>query len=200
MHRPGSQLSGASRKSLNRGRFSRAFTLIELLVVIAIIAILAAMLLPALAKAKKKAGQVRCVSNLRQLLLGMTLYLDNNNNIFPGCASRNTYGFHVEDWIYWRTNQPAYPIEKSPIVVYTASASSNLFRCPLDRDDRERVAVADANGPYLYSYSMTSYDLTNTPSGTQSRGMGSINNGSWFPFKASSIRNSAKKILLAEED
>src|SRR5262249_34889861 len=130
------------------------FTLIELLVVIAIIAILASMLLPALSKAKAKANQTMCLSNLRQLGLGMTLYLDNNGGVFPGCASRNTYGFHVEDWIYWRLNKPNYPVQSSLIASYLGGINSNLFRCSLDRLDKDRLAISDGNGPYIYSYSM----------------------------------------------
>ncbi|MEW6303372.1 MAG: prepilin-type N-terminal cleavage/methylation domain-containing protein [Verrucomicrobiota bacterium] len=66
-----------------RGTSSRAFTLVELLLVISIIALLAALYLPAAARAKAKAARANCVSNLRQLGLGFRMFADDNSGKFP---------------------------------------------------------------------------------------------------------------------
>jgi prepilin-type N-terminal cleavage/methylation domain-containing protein/prepilin-type processing-associated H-X9-DG protein len=179
---------------------SSGFTLIELLVVIAIIGILAGLLLPVLAAAKKRAAQTACSNNLKQLGIGMKIYVDDNRATFPGIASRY-YGYHPEDWIYWRTNMARYPsFEKSPVLTSVPGLTKPSLRCPLDAYEtgRQNQHFGDGDGPYFFSYSLNGYGVAGN---NQNLGMSSIvdNDGKTHLFKENAVKSPATKIMLAEE-
>src|SRR6266436_3885292 len=118
----------------------KGFTLIELLVVIAIIAILAAMLLPALSKAKLKTQGISCMNNLRQMMLGWRMYPDDFNDLLlsslPVDASQRRVVWVTGGLDYsssasnWDVNQD---LAKSPLMPYVGQRGFSIGKCPADQ-------------------------------------------------------------------
>jgi prepilin-type N-terminal cleavage/methylation domain-containing protein/prepilin-type processing-associated H-X9-DG protein len=104
-------------------KFRKGFTLIELLVVIAIIAILASMLLPALSSAKQRAWTILCNSNLHQMGIGMTMYADDANGLYPKSGGS----------IPWNIVDPNSPTNSWMQQLYPYVQNTNVYRCPSNK-------------------------------------------------------------------
>jgi prepilin-type processing-associated H-X9-DG protein/prepilin-type N-terminal cleavage/methylation domain-containing protein len=200
----------SKRLSHPQARAGRGFTLVELLVVIGIIALLIAILLPALQSARKQANAVTCMSNLRQMGLAMTMYV-NEWKYYPGHIDRRT---GTVEYAVWPTRIRKY-----------MNGNTGVFRCPsqttqfewkvddttppvaIDSDTGYGYRIGESlllrsSGRFSYGYNdWGAWDLVkdNPATGSKQRGLGG---DLWDPgsreLKATRVKQPAEMIMIAD--
>jgi prepilin-type processing-associated H-X9-DG protein/prepilin-type N-terminal cleavage/methylation domain-containing protein len=164
---------------LPRRHRQAAFTLVELLVVIGIIALLIAILMPSLSRARQQSQRIACMSNMRQLGMATMQYTTENKGWFPRAAGG---GSAFDDWIYWEAAR-ATTRDEGRLVKYLGTRFVEAhYICPSD----------NLNGHLTYPYSYTMNEFMG--------GVVAANNGDLHGrIKVTQVKRSAEKIMFIDE-
>jgi prepilin-type N-terminal cleavage/methylation domain-containing protein/prepilin-type processing-associated H-X9-DG protein len=162
-------IDGAAQQP-RESRHARAFTLVELLVVIGIIAVLIAILLPALQSARRQAASVQCSSNMRQIAVALIMYIDANKGKHPPSAIPASAASGVPDGFWWPNELVRGKFINAPSVYEAPGAStadkkfnkSNVFRCPEGVDEDFSTGVSGPTGhEYPTCFNNNKYTMAN---------------------------------------
>ncbi|HEY6166771.1 MAG TPA: prepilin-type N-terminal cleavage/methylation domain-containing protein [Verrucomicrobiae bacterium] len=195
-----------NNKTFARAARGRAFTLIELMVVIAIIAILAAMLLPAISRSKGKAYSIQCVNNLKQLGTAIQLYCDEHEDRLPGPVWQGLYATYYDDTLqmpYYLTKYLGLPAPSPEVRTCT------LAICPMSvRAGRATPSSTDLRSLSQHVSYIVSVAVTNLTTDVVSRPFGypyhslprDLEGVDELPKKLHTIRNTATSWAISDAD
>jgi prepilin-type N-terminal cleavage/methylation domain-containing protein/prepilin-type processing-associated H-X9-DG protein len=149
-------------------RRKAAFTLMELLVAVAVMAILAALLLPALSRARESARNVNCLSNLKQLQLCWQMYADDYAGVFvpndwiatEGSGATNAQDFAQTSWCDGDARMDAAPSNIQKGLLFPYNTSTAIYHCPSDLS-----TIQDTNGNPLPQLRTRSYNMSQSVNG-----------------------------------